>query len=183
MILFLSWALTRLDECGVAQRVCACRGLPESWLSESCFPPAEQIVSPLAGLWALMLTLRLKPNTRQPASYERTSQPAAQPLVKPSLTASTCPWSSLSRQTNHMEGKKKGSTGSVFLRGTSCPFSVARLSSHPPKHLSRSGKLLWWVGVCRDSWRGRSSTADADAPHCSYAFIAVLQKICFSSLV
>lgn len=151
MILFLCWALTRLDECGVAQRVCVCQGPPESWLSESCFPPAEYIMSPLTGVWALMPASQLKSNTGKPARYERTSQLAARPLVKPSLTTSTLPLAqSLQTQTNHAEGKK----GKQGEQGTSCHFYIARLSSHPPNHLIHGGNC------CGGSLQGQSEVQE-----------------------
>lgn len=181
MILFLYWALTRLDECGVAQRVCVCRGPPESWLLESCFPPAEYIMSPLTGVWRLIPASQLKSNTGKPARYERTSQLAAQPLLKPSLTTSTLPLAqSLQTQTNHVEGKK-GKQGVCFCKAPVVTFiSPGCLHTH---HTTSSMVGTAVVGVCKDNLRCRSSTADADAPRCSYAFIAVLQEICFSSLV
>lgn len=143
MILFLYWALTRLDECRVAQRVCVCRGPPESWLLESCFPPAEYIMSPLTGVWALMPASQLKSNTGKPARYDRTSQLAAQPLVKPSLTTSTLPLAqSLQTQTNHVEGKK-GKQGVCFCKAPVVTFiSPGFFTPTTPPH--PWWELLWW---------------------------------------
>lgn len=159
-----------------------CRGPPESQLLESCFPPAEHIVSALTGLRALTLPSQLNPNAGKPANYERTSQPAAQPLVKPSLTTSTLLLArSLQAQTNHVEVEKKKKRKCVSVRHWL--YLLYCQVVFTPCQTGSAVKGTVVVEVCRDSPRCRNSTDAADAPHCSYNFIIGLQKICSSSLI
>lgn len=117
-----------------------CRGPPESQLLESCFPPAEHIVSALTGLRALTLPSQLNPNAGKPANYERTSQPAAQPLVKPSLTASTLLLAqSLQAQTNHVEAEKKKEAEVCFCEALVVPFVLPGCFHTLPNWLSCGG--------------------------------------------
>lgn len=68
---------------GGSVSLCRPRATWVSAFGEMC-PSGWARLSPLMGLWAS----RAETNTGKPVSYERTSQPVAQPLVKPSLTTS-----------------------------------------------------------------------------------------------
>lgn len=134
---------------GGSASLCMPRATWVTAFGELC-PSGWARLSPLTGLWAS----RAETNTGKPVNYERTSQPVAQPLVKPSLTSSPASGPVTPDTDRSCWGKKKGRTESVFLWGTSCPFCIARLSSCPPNHLSCGGNCGG------GSWQGQSEVQE-----------------------